>query len=504
MANSWTSTSQAKKIVDFTKVNNFNVLSLEAALAVGRPPADGFTNSVAVGICGQSLPLGAILEPDAKGVMRKAFYAAPAINYHEPDKLAPGQSGSYFTPVFQLLAVRDRIRVFPCNGALGGASLIKDFCGVLYFGWAANKAYRGMRAAGTAGNILLSATTNVSNKNVTVSSTTKLKVGMPIYGNANIPAGATVESITSSTVFVASLQPTVAGTANTWFTSDFINGDPGTKGEMIYESGRWWECTTGNRHLAFIDSKIPVECPMNSGFIWRSNLTYVVKDTTIVSGATKPVFPTDAVVGQTVNDNGLVWTCRLVQTNSADADGMRVLRIADYGHDPYYGLERLINEIMAQPVAADKKYCIVQNAQSDAGSTTSLYTFAHRFICNRMAANNIKTIHGMCLYYPALGQAGYDAIETSLSGGGLAATPDYANSPLATALVVQTGYTMGVPGGAVGHFYIIKSLYRHFGLDVNSMLQQPQPNPHVHLAGGLMCAFAMYPDLRKIFLDVAN
>lgn len=394
----------------------------------------GKSISVACGLLGQSLPFGAVLANDSLGAANKVYFSAPNQNYYEPDPYAPGAAGGYFTPALQQLGA-EGIKVFFTNTALGGVSMINDFCGVLNTGgWAANRAYRGRR--------------------------------------------------------------TTLGT-----------GDPGTKGDFIVEGGRVWECTTGNNHLALLNSDTAVTV---GGTAWRKNVTSIAKDTARTSANAKPTFSGAAVVNDTVTDNGtgatgggLVWTCVQVGgTLTADASSLRVGRSSELYWDPYFMLTRARTAVAAQPVAANNKYMIVVGTvQSDSQANQLLIRLAHQLICTYMAAESVKTIHTSCLFYPSLANADYDSYETVLSGAGLDSPEDYANSLLTVALT-GSGYTRGNPGvtgrsGAI--YYYMKSLYRHFGTDVLSMLQTPQPNPHVTAAGAILCANAHVPALRAIF-----
>ena len=415
------------------------ILTGNAALAVSELIGPSQKIAVSLGCVCQSLGLGAIVEPDptTAGLTQKAYYSAPSQNYYEPDPLAPGQAGSYYTPMIQALA--NDIRIFFSNGGLGGMSLVTHALGSFSLaGWTGNTAYRGARAS-------------------------------------------------------------------------LANGDPGTKGDIIYESGRLWECTTGCTHLAFINSDTPVTVESRA---WRRDLTYIAKNTdrTSSSQGSKPTFSASAAVGDTVVDNnsgalggGLVWTCRTIGPNtSADGDNIRLLRSTDPGFDPYGLLARVRTAIVGKPVNENNRYCIVMNAQSDAGRATTLIARAHHLVGTYMAAEKIKTIHSMCIFDPASTQANYDKYETALSGSGLGGVENYSGS-LITQYLQSSGYTFGIPGTTnrtSPMFYIMPSLYRAFGTDVVSMLQ-PQPNPHVTLAGGFKCAAAMVPHMRRILMNVA-
>lgn len=408
--------------------------------------AVNFNISVACGLLGQSLPFGAVTRLDPDGNLQKQYYSAPSQVYVEPDRYAPGASGSYFVPALQQLGL-EGIKVFWSNTALGGISLIFDVCGTIDVsngfggtGWRPNRAYRGKRAS-------------------------------------------------------------------------LASGDPGTKGEFILESGRVWEATTGCTHLAFIDSDTPVTV---GGVAWRRQLTSIAKNTdrTSANSGAKPVFSASAIVGDTVVDNGagstgggIVWTCVAVASPAADASGVRVARNADLYWDPYGIALRARNAVVGQPVGVFYRYMIVVGTvQADAGQSATLTRLAHQLITTYNAADSVKTIHSMCLFYPQKTQADYDAYETVLSGGGLASAENYAASLLTTNLT-GSGYTLGVPGTTTRAsstvFYYMKSLYRHFGTDVLSMLQTPQPNPHVTQEGGQLCAAKWVAPLRSIFRNEA-
>lgn len=73
---------------------------------------------------------------------------------------------------------------------------------------------------GYASSASLAVTTTVSSTTATTTSTAGIKVGATISGNANIPAGATVASITNATTFVMSAAATAAGTS---VTTTFTN-----------------------------------------------------------------------------------------------------------------------------------------------------------------------------------------------------------------------------------------------------------------------------------------
>jgi hypothetical protein len=289
-------------------------------------------------------------------------------------------------------------------------------------------------------------------------------------------------------------------------------GDPGTKGEFILEGGRVWESTTGCTHLAFINSDVPVTV---EGIVWRRQLSYIAKNTDRTSATTKPTFSGSAIVGDTVDDNGagstgggIVWTCVQVASPAADASsGFRVARNADLYWDPYGIQLRARDAIVGQPVPVNNRYCIVVGTvQTDASANATLIRLSHQLTSNYMAAAQVKTIHSMCLYYPPSTQANYDAYETVLSGANLGVAENYAGSALTTNLA-GGGYTLGIPGttGRAGViYYYMTSLYRRFGTDVLRMLQTPQPNPHLTAPGALLCAAHFAPQLRRIFLNVAD
>ena len=403
-------------------------------------------NSVAFAWIGQSLEGGATTALNSQGVARRAFIHAPAQGYFEPDPLAKGYSGSYLTPVLQKLAVNDGIRVMGYNCAIGGTSLVRDWVGILNVGtgsggWRASTAYRGARTS-------------------------------------------------------------------------LGNGDPGTKGDLIYEGGRIWECTTGNIHLAFLDSVTPVTV---GGIAWRSQLTYIAKDTSRTSAASKPTFDSNAIVGATTTDSGagggLVWTCRVIIGTAADVAGIRVLRSADYGFDPYYALERAANALMSSPLS--NRFLGVSNATGDVqlrGWDTNVmvgadikvaWARAHQFICNYMIdpSRGIRTIHWLSLFNPANNQTQFDFLEQALYGNGLSGAMNVQGGQLYAYLTTGSSYPYGVPGSTTGNYYIIPSLYRTLGLDVSKYLASFNlPHPSIH--GNLPLADAVYPHLRRIFLDV--
>jgi hypothetical protein len=280
-------------------------------------------------------------------------------------------------------------------------------------------------------------------------------------------------------------------------------GDPGTRGDLIYSNGATWEATTGNRHLVFYsDAANPITL---GGITHFRDPGYVVKETNLVTAATPPTFPGSPVVGNTVTDGGIVWTCINVGAKVADAATIRVNRYIEDGFDPYFMCNRVRTALMASPVSPSKRYVYFQNGQSDAGIATAIYSVTLRTMAQYFgqAPYSIQSIFGLSIYYPAQSQANWDLLETALSASGLSGTPNYASSLLTTSLT-SAGYNLATPGSPVPSFgfYYGQSLYRAFGTDTVSMLQPS--DPHTTLDGAVLCAQALAPTLSKILRNSAT
>lgn len=280
-------------------------------------------------------------------------------------------------------------------------------------------------------------------------------------------------------------------------------GDPGTRGDLVFVNGATWEATTGNRHIAFYNnSTTPVTV---GGVQLFQDPGYIIKETNLITAASPPVFPGSPIVGNTVTDGGIVWTCIHVGAKTTDASSIHVNRISEDGFDPYYMLVRVRNALMASPVSPSKRFVYFQNGQSDAGVATAIYTMALRMMAQYFGQSPylIKPIFGLSIYYPAQTQANWDLLETSLSGSGLAGTPNYATSPVTTGLV-SSGYNLATPGQAATSFgfYYGQSLYRAFGTDTLSMLQPS--DPHTTVSGMQLCANALAPTLSRILRNSAT
>lgn len=279
-------------------------------------------------------------------------------------------------------------------------------------------------------------------------------------------------------------------------------GDPGTRGDLVFVNGATWEATTGNRHLVFYaDSANPVTV---GGVQYFQDPGFIVKETNLVTAASPPTFPGSPVVNNTVTDGGIVWTCIHVGAKTTDASSIHVNRLSEDGFDPYYMLVRVRNALMSAPVSPAKRFVYFQNGQSDAGVATAIYTMALRMMAQYFGQSPylIKPIFGLSIFNPSQTQANWDLIETSLSGTGLAGTPNYATSPLTTGLV-SSGYNLATPGAAATSFgfYYGQSLYRAFGTNTVSMLQPS--DPHTTVEGAYMCANALAPTLSKIVRNSA-
>jgi hypothetical protein len=299
-------------------------------------------------------------------------------------------------------------------------------------------------------------------------------------------------------------------------------GDPGTRGDVIRVNGGNWECTRGNRHLAFINSDVGVVAGTtaagNDGVTYYRNLTSVAKDTNIRGGTVAPTFPA-ASVGAVVEDTGagstnggLQWTCIAVTSAAADQGNIRILRTGDVAFDPYFMLSRLATSIIAQPSYSKNRFCYVSNGSADAGyAQTNLYRLALQLIASYFVPRGIRMIYGLDPYYPQQLVADWDLLEIARSSTGINGTPDYFGSPLSLALggvdgTGGSGYGLpGTPGGAQANYYYTRGSYRGMGVGAfnASRLQQPQPNPHYTQLGYQDIADCEYPYIRNIVLNQA-
>lgn len=280
-------------------------------------------------------------------------------------------------------------------------------------------------------------------------------------------------------------------------------GDPGHRGYMISVNNATWEATTGNKHLAFYaDQSNPVTV---NGAAYYSDPGSIIQETNLKTAATPPTFPGSPVVGNTVVDGGITWTCTATGALVADATGIHILRYNEDGFDPYGIALRLRNSVMSSRVAPDKRFVYLQNGQADAGIAGAAYKVGLREMVRFFGQSPylIQAIVGLSIYYPAQTQASWDALETEISGGGLASSPNYSGSNLTSALT-GLGYHMATPGNGITSFgyYYGQSLYRSFGTNTVGMLQPS--DPHVTLFGMNQCAAALAPTLSKIFRNSAT
>lgn len=350
-------------------------------------------------IMGQSVEAGATSNT-VNGLGRRGFINAPRQGFFEPLPSAPGASGSPFTGIVDRLADHGIRVVTYFNGALGGASLINEYCGS-YRAWAANTAFRGKR---------------------------------------DVSLG---------------------------------TDDPGHRGELVWANGMVWECTTGNRHLAFLNLTYAEANITFAGASLRRTQNMVTKETTLLSGATAPAWPATPALGNTVPDGALVWTAiRAVATQPPTGDPVFW---AHDGFDPYYAIARVKTAATRAPTA--HRYIFIQNGQSDQGRSSAVYA---RAIAGMMAhimfgqPTGIRFVIGLSIGATAAGHtdAGWDALETAISNSGRSGTPDYVTNPL-TALYASHAVRRGVLGESPvnsGTAYIRKSWYREFGRNA-SMLQ---------------------------------
>ena len=280
-------------------------------------------------------------------------------------------------------------------------------------------------------------------------------------------------------------------------------GDPGHRGDFVFVNGATWEATTGNKHLVFYsDSTTPQTV---AGTAYYSDPGTVVKETTLLTAASPPVFPGSPAVSNTVVDGSITWTCIHVGAKTTDASNIHVNRTSDDGFDPYYMCVRLRNSLMSAPVSTNKRFVYFQNGQVDAGIATAIYTMSLRMLGQYLGVwpYFITPIFGLSIMPPTHLTANWDLIETTLSGTGIAGTPNYATSPLTTALV-SGGFHLATPGETITSFgiYYGQSLYRSFGADTTSLLQPS--SPHVTLFGMYACANAIAPTLSKILRNSAT
>ena len=280
-------------------------------------------------------------------------------------------------------------------------------------------------------------------------------------------------------------------------------GDPGHRGELIYVNGATWEATTGNRHLAFWgDAQNPVTV---AGATFYADPGYVVKETNLATASTAPTFPGSPVVGNSVTDGGIVWTCIAVGVLGIDANNVHVRRAGVDGWDPYYMCARLRNALMASKVLPKNRFVYFEHGQSDAGVATAIYTMALRMLGQWFGQPlGITPIFGLSIFNPwTQTKANWDLLETTLSGTGIDGAPNYETSPLTVALV-SGGYHLATPGNPITNygFYYGPSLYRAFGVSNNDLLQPASPHP---TAKGMMdIAAVLAPTLSRIFRNRAT
>ena len=280
-------------------------------------------------------------------------------------------------------------------------------------------------------------------------------------------------------------------------------GDPGHRGECIYVNGATWEATTGNRHLAFTQTPL-----VFNSITYYSNPGNVIAETSLTSAASPPVFPGSPVLGNTVTDGGIVWTCINVGAKTADGGTtIRVFRNSDIGFDPYFMLSRVRTGLMQINVQNNKRFVYFQNGQRDAGANTVVYELAMRIAALFIAQFpfNIIPIFGLSTFQAESSIPQYDNLETALSGGGLATPPNYATSPL-TVGMTGSSWNLATPGQTVPTrpFYYGQSLYRYYGTAVSD-LGIVIGQPHLKGDGSIRAAEdALYPTIRRIVLNSAT
>lgn len=423
--------------------------STEVAATRALVSGGGNRLAVAMGVIGQSLPLGACQINDALGVKTRVGFSAPSQGYVEGVKtnLAPGQHGSYVTLLIQKLA--NELRIFHENGCIGGSSLTLDYLGVLdVSGWRANRAYRGARVADTAN-------------------------GDPGHkGEFILENGAWWECTTGCDHLA------------------FYNSDTPKTVEAI----AW------RRNITYI-AKNTNRTSANA----KPTFTPGTPDVTTVTD--NGTGSTGGGVVWTQRTAGANNTADGAGTIDGVSRNQRVMRLTDSGYDPYGALARIRTAILGMPVSANNRYClVVGTVQTDAGKESALIAKGMQLVGSSLAADGIKPIYTGCMYYPTSGTANYDTHETAMTGAGIAGTPNYSVNPLQVLLTGSSGYTLGIPGttprtGVV--YYIIPSLYRLLGTNILSLLQTPQPDPHATPEGCDACATALAPYVRAVLLNVA-
>ncbi|MBM5575849.1 hypothetical protein [Deefgea sp. CFH1-16] len=304
----------------------------------------------------------------------------------------------------------------------------------------------------------------------------------------------------------------VAGRANSTNyrgkrTASLGAGDLGHRGDFVFENGRLYECTVGRSDLAFLDSLTPI---MFNGVPYYSTSSIVRGAAAALTAASKPTFSASAIVGDTVVDGAITWTCVSSTTTAVDhGNGLFVFKYDDSNFDPYYACARLATELVKYgndnnpaPLSPRNQYVYLQNGQSDAGILSALYTRAVAQVAAYFSNKRISVICGLSVFSTTIGQAAYDTLETSFGGGGLASTPDYINGPISTMLSSMGFGKFKNPSdvdGFFGNIYFGTSLYRALGTSIDGLLYPNGPaRIHVNSSGMVACAKALAPRLSKI------
>lgn len=188
-------------------------------------------------------------------------------------------------------------------------------------------------------------------------------------------------------------------------------GDHGDFGDCIVQSGKLFQCTTGNKVYGqwYGNQRIP-----------GSNQTYVdyiVQVGTLTSAGSDPGGWGAATLGSTITDGSIVWTC-IDATNSVGYASGQVFGEgqAGYGFDPL-GL-MLETHQRLQAKTAFRKAVYICNAQSDTSATSAWYQSALQNMASFYTSRGYSVFLGLSCYNSASGTdrtTAYNTLQTGLT-----------------------------------------------------------------------------------------
>jgi hypothetical protein len=386
------------------------------------------------------------------------FYNAPAQGLFEPFSTTPEGRGSYMTPVLELLAKNDNVRVGYGNFSLGGMSFVKQACGFA-LAWASGRQVYAERAS--------------------------IGVGDPGYkGDHIISSGKWFKCI-------------VGGRS-----LSFLNDPKGVSfnGATIYTL-----------------NMISLEGAATAGLPSFGMVTGAVIPAAFATANVGDVIAENAQAG---NTSPVVWKCVSTTADASFDNNVHVMAPGDPCFDPCFALQRARDWLLAQTWAIGKKYVYMANGQSDPNAA-SWYVAATHYMCRYFLSYGITPIFGLSIWSPPQGAAAWRQLDQIIFGGpsGAPGTQmDIDNtlgsvytitSKLNAAIGVSVTWPSGspnyglpaIPGVRAGSYYFGTSLHRALGefpagSDYLQTDELHATDPAVQAAIPFL-----YKDLRGIILD---